>query len=565
MKDAVALTTLDAPDRVSACPTTPLIQTLEVRGYNRKSKHPSLSMHPPDGNRYRCPWIEDSVTIHSDGNVSCGLDDPHSQRSFGNVKTEPLQKIFAGEEYHALREKLWAGHRCIECGLYQQVPADVPDELPPRAEMPQTMVVEPTVACNIRCPNDVCIPNNDSSIKTRDSAMLSLDAFRSVVDQLQYSLRYVYFFNYGEPFVHPQAGQMLTYLKRQSPQAHVVTSTNGIPLHKPDRAKEVVASGLDFIVFTIGGVRQASYERYHVRGQVAQALAGLTNVLAAKRELGLSTPFVNWRYLLFNWNDSDDEVREALEIAKKHGVNEFSLYLTHIPAGSGSYRFSPGSPNFSKYREYIASSLGYPRFVGEQDSCGFYPQEIVGNLGVTQWTGWQARLQARVKRGRLRVSFATVRPAARKSSTWVYVSLPWTHLKVPVGWWRWQTLDLPVPASHSAADAIDMDLLPCEPWFPAEEIGVPDLRCLGVLVKDDNKGDDASPTASTESPAASPLSRKEVARNWMKRLWKRMTFSDRPALSREEQARLSSFSFHAPRPLIDHNAGRLAAFDDSQE
>jgi hypothetical protein len=67
-------------------------RSFTLKQFNRKIPAPSLLMHPSDGFQYRCPWIEDSITIHSDGNVSCGLDDPNSQRSFGNILSQPIEE-----------------------------------------------------------------------------------------------------------------------------------------------------------------------------------------------------------------------------------------------------------------------------------------------------------------------------------------------------------------------------------------------------------------------------------------------------------------------------------------
>jgi hypothetical protein len=63
-------------------------------------------MTESDGFHYRCAWIERGITVHSDGNVSCGLDDPHGQGSFGNVKDTPVGEIFGNPEYGRLQDKL---------------------------------------------------------------------------------------------------------------------------------------------------------------------------------------------------------------------------------------------------------------------------------------------------------------------------------------------------------------------------------------------------------------------------------------------------------------------------
>ena len=145
---------MDVLDEAERAEREGILREIEIfsslKKQNRKFNEPSRLMHPSDGNRYRCPWIEDSITIHSDGNVSCGVDDPHGQRSFGNIRDQIIAEIYAKPEYENLRRKLWNGYRCTDCGLFKRVKRDWRKDLPARPTLPSTMVVEPTIVCNIR-------------------------------------------------------------------------------------------------------------------------------------------------------------------------------------------------------------------------------------------------------------------------------------------------------------------------------------------------------------------------------------------------------------------------------
>src|SRR5271167_355852 len=114
----------------------------KLRNFNRKIPAPSLRMHPSDGQHYRCPWLHDSITVHSDGNVSCGLDDPNGQRTFGNIYSQTVQEIFQNPEFVNLQTKLWNGHRCSDCGLYQRETVDFTNGVRPRLSLPTTLVIE---------------------------------------------------------------------------------------------------------------------------------------------------------------------------------------------------------------------------------------------------------------------------------------------------------------------------------------------------------------------------------------------------------------------------------------
>jgi MoaA/NifB/PqqE/SkfB family radical SAM enzyme len=451
---------------------------------NRKDESPSASMLPSDGRRYRCAWIEDSVTIHSDGNVSCGLDDPDGRRSFGNLTRQTVTEVFANPEYRRLQERLWAGQRCRDCGHFE--PVDEPAAaLPPRAVRPTRLVVEPTVVCNIRCPNPPCLANNDPGTRTRDAAMLDPGVLERVVDELAPDLHVVNFYNYGEPFLHRDAPEMLARLRARCPGAQIVTSTNGIPLADPGRAERVVRAAPDHVTFTISGSTQASYERYHVRGRLEQAMAGLRNVCEAKRRLGVDAPAVVWRYLVFHWNDGDDEIDAAIVEADRIGA-QLSLYLTATPEGARSIRFSPGSPSYLRYGRFIhRDHLGrldhaYP---GElPDESGLYAVEELPELGRARWTASRAVVAHAADR-RLRLAVGTTREPSDGHTTRCRITAPWAQWEVEVPWMAWRDLDVRVPRRHRGA-GFDV-VVETDDYFCPTELGSVDPRCLGVLLRAD--------------------------------------------------------------------------------
>ncbi|WP_298128238.1 radical SAM protein [Brevundimonas sp.] len=489
-----------------------------------KDPRASQNMHPPDGHRYACPWIEDSLTIHSDGNVSCGLDDPHANRSFGHVEQGSIQEIFANPEFLKLRENLWNGMRCKDCALYQRVEKTPEQVLAPRPQMPSTLVVEPTVMCNLRCPNEACDPNNESPTATRDRSHLTPGSFEDVIAQVRSDLKRVYFFNYGDPFVHRSAGQMLNHLRAECPDAQVITSTNGIPLAKAQRAIEVAASKINSVVFTISGMTQASYERYHRGGRLDLALEGLKNLREASRGNGATS--IIWRYLVFNWNDSEEEIAAAVRLAEEIGVDQFSLYLTSIPANGASFRLAPGTPMFERYRRYIDVVHGYHSRAPDAD--GFYHDEEVPGLGPARWTSWRARTVLAEVRGTLRLSVASLRPSASERVQSVLVRTPWEIYRVPLRRGDWTHAAFPVPFTLRGLGPFPVELLTRDHWFPVEEVGTTDTRCLGVLVRNE------------------PLQES----------------ADQIFLALEEETRLFATPFTQRVAQIE--SGRFLAFDDQQ-
>ncbi|CAN7485105.1 SPASM domain-containing protein [Caulobacter sp. LjRoot300] len=465
--------------------------------------------------------MEGGVSVHADGNVTCGLDDPYSRRTFGNVNRQTVSEVWANPEYERMQSRLWDGWRCAECNLSQAVDASEDGPMPARALLPTTLVAEATIRCNLRCPQIACVPNNHRDVRTRDSDFLNLDTFRRTIDEIGSGLTHVFFFNYGDPFVNVEADAMLTHLGQVAPQAWGLTSTNGIPLSKMERARTVVASGaLDRMIFTIGGATQESYERYHVGGRLDLALKGMANVVQAKRELGVDKPTVVWRYLTFNWNDGDEEIAEAVRLSEEIGVDEFRFHLTHVPLEGVSWRFSRGGPNFRRYRRHIDNAFGFTHFTVEPDEDGFYQREEL-EFGTARWTGWQARRRLPVRDGRATIEVSTTRPGA-EGRDHVFVLTPWAKVKVALRPGRWSKVELAV--ADPTLRMLEVELVTFDHWFPAEECGTDDRRCLGVLVREQDE------TVHRRIP------------------WPRLRH---PALDGGDEARLAGFRYQPPEPLID--------------
>ena len=105
--------------------------------------------------------------------------------------------------------------------------------MPERVSAPRRLIVEATVTCNLRCKNDACVKNNDPNEQTRASRFLPQDEFENLLDQTAAGVEFMWFLNYGEPFLHPQAEDMIAYAKQKNPAMRIASSTNGIPFARP--------------------------------------------------------------------------------------------------------------------------------------------------------------------------------------------------------------------------------------------------------------------------------------------------------------------------------------------
>jgi len=213
------------------------------------------------------------------------------------------------------------------------------------------MYIECTAACNISCREACCAPETGIT-RTRQAGMLDFDLFTRVVDEAGASLVRIDFFNYGEAFLHRRAVEMCEYIKTKFPHIYLYTSTNGLALSDA-QARRLVHSGIDEVTFSIDGATAESYVRYRQRGRFDVAIATLRAMADEKRKSGRDLPFLNWRYILFVWNDSDAEMSEARRLAADIGVDRLCWELTDHPEHAYSRRFTAGAEALTSIRHEI--------------------------------------------------------------------------------------------------------------------------------------------------------------------------------------------------------------------
>jgi hypothetical protein len=312
--------------------------------------------------RFRCSWPWDILVMLCDGRFVCGCADPYARRVLGDARTGPVRDTWTGPTITALRTDLNAGGSkfCGDCPLKLPIAKDETPVARPldAGPYPGRMYIECTAACNISCNQACCAPETGIT-RTREAGMLDFDLFTRVIDEAGPSLGRIDFFNYGEAFLHKRAVEMCEYIKSRVPHVYLYTSTNGLALSE-EQARRLVHSGIDEVTFSIDGATQASYEQYRRRGKLDVALRNLRAMVDEKRRSGRSLPFLNWRYILFAWNDSDQEMALARRMAEEIGVDRLTWEITDHPEDSFSRRFVPGTGEFEAIRRetWDDSNLG---------------------------------------------------------------------------------------------------------------------------------------------------------------------------------------------------------------
>jgi hypothetical protein len=300
------------------------------------------------------------MVLLCDGRLTCGCADPYGRRVLGDTRTTSVSGVWTGEVASSLRRDIVSGGSkfCGDCPLKLPLKKDEAPPVRPLdvGALPSRLYVECTAACNISCNQACCAPETGIT-RTRQAGMLDFDLFTRVIDEAGPSLGRVDFFNYGEAFLHKRAVEMCEYIKTKYPHIYLYTSTNGLALNE-EKARRLVHSGIDEVTFSIDGASQDAYVKYRQRGDFAKALANLRAMADEKAKHGRDVPHLNWRYILFKWNDNDDEMNEARRLAVEVGVDRLCWEITDHPEDSFSQRFRPGSVDYKIVENEIWDQSG---------------------------------------------------------------------------------------------------------------------------------------------------------------------------------------------------------------
>jgi MoaA/NifB/PqqE/SkfB family radical SAM enzyme len=350
--------------------------------------------------RFQCSWPWSTLVMLCDGRIVCGCADPYGRRVLGDARRDAISSIWTGAAIAGLRRDLNAGGSrfCGDCPL--KMPLKKDDAPPARSldagTLPSRLYIECTAACNISCAQACCAPETGIT-RTRQAGMLDFDLFTRVVDEAGASLVRIDFFNYGEAFLHKRAVEMCEYIKGRYPHIYLYTSTNGLAFPEA-QARRLVHSGIDEVTFSIDGASQATYEQYRRRGVFDRAIANLRAMAEEKAKSGRDLPFLNWRYILFRWNDSDGEMARARQLAAEIGVDRLCWELTDHPEDAYSRRFVPGSPDLERIRHEIWDDNNLGNAIpGAMPRARIDLRTLIPGLPLRARAGRSLQIRARVR------------------------------------------------------------------------------------------------------------------------------------------------------------------------
>jgi hypothetical protein len=297
------------------------------------------------GMRFYCKALRGEegcfMAVSSDMTLSCNCNDKYGLGRLGSIESQGLTEMLSGERAAYFRRSLAAGKlpiiNCVNCPSLGKVKEGSARDFLSDYHLPSAIMVENTVNCNLHC----LACQREEIYRNRTRKSMSLADVTHVARFLKENdIRMVLYWNYGEPFLSATIKEELEIIKEHNPSVLLITSTNGNLLGLKEKID--AASYFDYIYFSIDGSTQESVSKYQRGSDFSTAYGNMKDLVRQRDSSGRKTPIVEWKYLLFRWNDSPQLISRAIDLAGEARVDIISFWPTLSPLYGISLRYHLG-------------------------------------------------------------------------------------------------------------------------------------------------------------------------------------------------------------------------------
>jgi len=285
-----------------------------------------------------------NICVNADLTVSCNCQDFDGTGHIGSLRTQTLSEVFSGPIVNRFQSEL-ASHKhpiaaCRACPEVSPIPAARRGAGPaPGAPPTKGLMVENTTLCNLRC--GLC--RREELLAGRSQHSMSPEDVEIVADMIaDNGIELISYYNLGEPFLSPRILDEVATLREKNPGLSIVVSTNGVLMDTNDKIS--AAMMMNHVYFSIDGVSQETLERYQVNGDFNRSFENMRRLVERRAETladdpTATVPVIEWKYVLFRWNEDPNHIDRAIELAEAAGVDRLVFYAGAIERKHRTLRF----------------------------------------------------------------------------------------------------------------------------------------------------------------------------------------------------------------------------------
>jgi radical SAM protein with 4Fe4S-binding SPASM domain len=239
--------------------------------------------------------------------------------------------------------------------------------------VPFILTVEPSVLCNLRCPQ--CVTGMGKVNREKDC--LSLNLFKNIIQQLGDRIWHLLLYNQGEPFLNQNLIEFIDIAKQEG--IYVTISTNGHYLRDEEFVQKLVNSGLDTIIISLDGADPETYLKYRLGGTFHQVVNGIRNLIEIRNRCNSRTPIVLLQCLVMKHNEN--RLDQMKQLADRLKVDRLLFKTFQIESKDEGLHFLPENPKWRRY-SINSENLYIKNFVKRGCSRLWYSTVILSDGSV---------------------------------------------------------------------------------------------------------------------------------------------------------------------------------------
>jgi wyosine [tRNA(Phe)-imidazoG37] synthetase (radical SAM superfamily) len=273
------------------------------------------------------------IYLRANGEINCycstGEQISLTKLPLDHVKYDFVADYYLKDRFRHIRDsmkenKLPFPTYCLKCNYLDPFEEFYPEEVEREIEWAH---LEAAAVCNLRCP--FCVHGIPKEVRNYDRSaphLLPAALYEKVLRDVReagLSIKWMYFSGRGEPGLHPRLWEMVAKAKDMF-HTNFLVNTNG----NISYTDQIVDSGLDKIKIALESLDQEIYGRYRINGKVTNIQALTEGIAGRKHKVSSSTPQVIWQKVMFNYNDSDEDLIAYQKAAARCGVDKILLVFT---------------------------------------------------------------------------------------------------------------------------------------------------------------------------------------------------------------------------------------------
>jgi radical SAM protein with 4Fe4S-binding SPASM domain len=224
----------------------------------------------------------------------------------------------------------------MSCSWASQIPL-----VDPQPALPSFLQIEPVGQCNLQC--RMCpVMFRDDGPATGRPAFMRFDHFINIMEQFPH-LKELHLQGMGEPMMHPQLFEMVTYAVRRGV---TVTTNSNLTLMSEKRAEQCVVSGLNALHVSFDGATATTYEDIRQGAKFERVLDNIEKVARAKIRLGSDSPML--RLVVVVMRRNLEELPDLVRLAHQCSIR--SVFVQHLSQEFGE---SSVLPRYEPMRVFV--------------------------------------------------------------------------------------------------------------------------------------------------------------------------------------------------------------------